>query len=211
VLVRHARDEGVVVVILAIGVAVSQQDDLAHVDVALQNLALRNLQGFLEVGAAARLQPVDARLELAALVAERLQVAKHVGLGIERDHAGVVGVVELPQERDRRLLSVADSLAVAHRGIARVVAHRVGSIDAQVDGDRLARGRRRLWLEFDRQRLLQIAAAITAVAKGVAGRDESAAEIRDVMLESVLHAGRERGGRHFIEYHHLVGQIIGGF
>ena len=151
-------DQIVVVVILAVGVAVGEQNHLAHRDAALQNLAFRDFERVLEVGAAAGLQAVDAIFQLAAILAQRLQMREHVRLRIERDHAGEIGVVELAQQRDRGLLGVANSLAVAHRRIARVVTHRVRAIDAEVNGDRLARRRRRLRHELHRQRLFQLAA-----------------------------------------------------
>src|SRR5713101_9115190 len=92
------RDQIVMVVIMAVGIAVGEQNDLPHRDGALQNFALGNFKRVLEVGATAGLEPVDAVFEFAAIVSERLQMGKHVGLRVERDNAGEVGIVELPEQ-----------------------------------------------------------------------------------------------------------------
>src|SRR5260370_27200780 len=128
------------VVVLAVGIAVSQQDHLAHRQAAAEDFALGDLERILEVGATARLKPLNTVEHLGANLAERPQMAENVGLRVKRDNADVVGIVELVEQSERRLLGVTDSLIVAHCRVARVVAHRIRTIDQQIDGEWFARG-----------------------------------------------------------------------
>ena len=130
--------------ILAIGVTVRQQDNLAHRQAADDQVSRRDFQGFFEVGAAPRLKTHNLLLELSAVHAQRMQTRDHVGLRIKGDDSDVVAVVELAQQRDCGLLGVADPLAIANRRIARVVAHRIGAVDTHIDAQRFAAGRRGL-------------------------------------------------------------------
>ena len=99
---RQIGNQQVVFVILAIGIAVGQQDDLAHRQAAYDQVSRRDFQRFLEIGAAAGLQAQNLLLELSAIHAQRMQTRNHVGLRIERDNPDVVAVVELAQQAQSR-------------------------------------------------------------------------------------------------------------
>src|SRR6266851_9471736 len=108
------RDQIVMVVILAVSVAVGEQNNLADRNGALQNFALGNFERVLEIRATAGLEAIDAIFEFGAIVSEWLQMREHVRLRVECDDAGEIGIVELTEQRDRGFLGVANTLAVAH-------------------------------------------------------------------------------------------------
>jgi len=83
-------------------IAVGEQKNLTHRNAAVQNLTLRDLERVLEVSSATRLQALDTIFQLGAIFAERFQMTEDVGLRIECDHAGEIGVVELTHSRRSR-------------------------------------------------------------------------------------------------------------
>src|SRR5713226_6278547 len=192
------------VVVLAVGIAVGQQDHLAHRQAAAEDFALGDLERILEVGATARLKPLNAVSHLGANLAEWPQMTEYVGLRVKRDNADVVGIVERIGPRERRLLGVTYSLIVAHCRVARVVAHRIRTIDQQIDGEWFARRGRGLRFEGYRQSFFEGAVVEFRVAQRIASNDKASAEIGDISIERLLNAVAERLGWNIGEDHGLV-------
>ena len=164
-------------------------------------------QGVVEVGAAAIAQAADTTLETRPVAGQARQRRQRVRLGVERDRPGEVGVLELVEHRGRGLLGVLHLLPVVQAAHAAVVAHAVGAIDQQEQGDRnpllLLGG---LLAEGDRRYALDGRAPIIERAEGPhpAGQEKSAAEVAHVAFDRVHLAGGQRVAAHVVEHEAVV-------
>src|SRR5215469_10582549 len=93
-IVRHFL---IVIVILTVSISIGQQDHLTHGKTALVDFMFGDFKCFLEIGSAARFEPLDARDEFVTLLGQWTQMAEDIWLRIKRDHSSIVSVVELVQ------------------------------------------------------------------------------------------------------------------
>ena len=79
-LAAQVRNKQIVFVILSIGIAVGEQNNLAYRKPAFDQIRRRDFQRLFEVGASSGLQPHDFLLQLRPVHAQRMQPGNHVRL-----------------------------------------------------------------------------------------------------------------------------------
>ena len=173
---REPGDELHVVLGVAVRVPVGQEDHVPHPPSGGEEIPARDVDRVLEVGPAPVPEAGDLRRERRVARPGGQERPELVGLGVEGDRGDHVLRCELIQHRERGALRVLHLLAVGQ--VAARVAHAVGTVDEDVESDRLALRRLgALGRELDREDPRERAANVPRVAEEMppAGGDERAA------------------------------------
>ncbi len=203
---RERGDHVGVVLGGAIAVAVGQEDHVADRAARGDEVAPRDVERLLEIGAAAVLDLLDLGGERRPALARRQERPELVGLRVEGDRRDEIALAELIEHGERGPLGVRHLLAVVQRRRVTRVAHAVGAVDDEIERDRLALLRRgALGLQRHRQHALERASRVGDVAEEMlaAGRDQAAAA-RDPGGETLEGRVGEVAARDVVEDHQMI-------